>query len=121
MSSEQSDQGRALERFRSYLRLLAGLHLDPRLQGKLDPSDVVQETLLKAHEKMDQYRGRTDAELVGWLRQILANQMLMAARKFSTACFAGLIAVSPSPIRRSLGRRQGASSSPSSHPRKNWQ
>jgi RNA polymerase sigma-70 factor (ECF subfamily) len=84
MSSDQPDQGKGLERFRSYLRLLAGMHLDPRLQGKLDPSDVVQETLLKAHEKIDQFRGRTEAELGGWLRQILANQMLMAARKFST-------------------------------------
>jgi hypothetical protein len=42
MSSDQPDQGKGLERFRTYLRLLAGLHLDPRLQGKLDPSDVVQ-------------------------------------------------------------------------------
>jgi RNA polymerase sigma-70 factor (ECF subfamily) len=82
MKPTQPRQPEGLERFRPYLRLLARLQLDVLLQGKLDPSDVVQETLLKAHEKIDQYRGSTDEELAGWLRQILANHLLMAMRSF---------------------------------------
>src|SRR3712207_3515337 len=74
---------RPLEYFREYLRVLARLQIDPRLRGKLDPSDVVQETLLRAHERREQFRGTTDAELAGWLRQILANQLAEALRRYT--------------------------------------
>jgi RNA polymerase sigma-70 factor (ECF subfamily) len=74
--------GRALERFRDYLRLLARLQLDPRLQAKVDPSDVVQQTLLEAYEKRDQFAGATPAELAGWLRQMLAHNLGDALRAF---------------------------------------
>lgn len=73
---------RPLEQYRDYLRLLARLQLDPRLQAQIDPSDMVQQTLLAAHEKYAQFRGQTDAELAAWLRAILANQMAYADRKF---------------------------------------
>ena len=72
-----------LERFSDYLRLLARLQLDSRLQAKLDASDVVQQTLLKAHEHRDQFRGNTEAELAGWLRTILANTLTTALRHFA--------------------------------------
>lgn len=72
---------RPLEEYREYLRLLARLNLDHRLRGALDPSDIVQQTLLKAHENLGGFRGRSDAELRGWLRAILAQQLALIARK----------------------------------------
>jgi RNA polymerase sigma-70 factor, ECF subfamily len=74
---------RPVESYQNYLLLLARLQLVPELQGKLDPSDLVQETLLKAHQNRDQFRGRSEGELVAWLRTILAHTLDDAIRKFS--------------------------------------
>jgi RNA polymerase sigma-70 factor (ECF subfamily) len=71
-----------IERYRDYLRLLARCQLDARLRAKIDPSDVVQQTLVKAVQNHAQFRGENDAELAGWLRRILANTMTDAVRKF---------------------------------------
>src|SRR4051812_32767397 len=74
----------ALERYRPYLRLLAGLGLDQRLQSKLDPSDLVQETLLKAHQALGDFQGRRGGERAAWLRQILANTLADTYRHYGT-------------------------------------
>jgi RNA polymerase sigma-70 factor (ECF subfamily) len=71
-----------LESYRPYLLLLARLQLGARLRGKVDPSDLVHETILKAHKGRDQFRGHTDAEMRAWLRRILANTLADWADKF---------------------------------------
>jgi RNA polymerase sigma-70 factor (ECF subfamily) len=70
----------SLDRFRQYLLLLAQLHLGDRVRAKIDASDVVQATLLEAHRKRSQFRGRSEAELAAWLRQMLAFSIADAHR-----------------------------------------
>lgn len=71
-----------LEQFRDYLCLLARLQIDPRLRAKFDASDLVQETLLKAHAHRDQCCATSDAERAAWLRTILANTLAEKLRAY---------------------------------------
>ena len=73
-----SDQ--TLDQFRSYLYFLARADLGPKLQQDVDASDLVQQTLMDAHAKKDQFRGETDAQRAAWLRQILSHNLADALR-----------------------------------------
>jgi RNA polymerase sigma-70 factor (ECF subfamily) len=74
--------GQLLEIYRRYLTLLAGVQIGQRLQGKVDAADLVQDTFLAAHRNLAQFRGKTEAELVSWLRQILASKLANLVRCF---------------------------------------
>jgi RNA polymerase sigma-70 factor (ECF subfamily) len=120
--------GQLLELYRNYLSLLARLEIGRQLQSKLDDSDVVQETFLKAHRDFVDFRGTTEGEFVQWLRQILACILANLIRHYvgtqrrnvtlerrlareldrsSEGLDAGLIASHSSPSQRAVRREQG--------------
>jgi RNA polymerase sigma-70 factor (ECF subfamily) len=74
--------GRLLEHYRSYLTVLARMQIGRRLQGKADPADLVQETFLEAHRSFQRFRGASEAELSGWLRQILGGKLAHLVRRY---------------------------------------
>lgn len=76
MREPKACQGFTPERHGDYLRLLMRLWLPRRLKRKLDASDLVQDALLKAHAKRDQFDGDTHEQYKAWLRQILRNTLL---------------------------------------------
>lgn len=73
--------GPLLQLYRNYLALLARTQIDAHLQGRVDPSDVVQETYLEAYRGFDKFRGQTEHELMAWLRQILVNNLASLVEK----------------------------------------
>jgi RNA polymerase sigma-70 factor, ECF subfamily len=80
MGHAVDDPDPGLERFRSYLLLLARVRLGPMVRAKVGASDVVQQTLFEAHRDRGQLRGRTVGEQAAWLRQILARNLANVLR-----------------------------------------
>jgi RNA polymerase sigma-70 factor, ECF subfamily len=72
---DDAARGSLLELYRNYLRLMARSLIGGALRIKLDPSDLVQETFLKAHRNFARFAGGTERELVAWLRQILVHSL----------------------------------------------
>jgi RNA polymerase sigma-70 factor (ECF subfamily) len=74
--------GQLLELYRQYLGLLARVQIGQRLQGKVDASDVVQDTFLEAHRNFPRFQGASEAQFVAWLRQILAANLGNLLRRY---------------------------------------
>jgi RNA polymerase sigma-70 factor (ECF subfamily) len=80
-SGDQQARGTLLERHRERLRRMIAVRLDPRLAPRLDPSDIVQETLAEADRRLDEYLGDRAVAFYPWLRQIATDRLGMAHRR----------------------------------------
>ena len=72
--------GALLETHRKRLRRMVRLRLDPRLQGRVDPSDVLQEAFLQAAQRLAQYLREPKMPFFLWLR-FLTGQKLLELRR----------------------------------------
>src|SRR5262245_17965307 len=68
--------------YRNYLRLIASTCFERHLRGTADPSDVVQDALVRIHQNFHQFRGTTERELLAWMRTILARLLTDFRRRF---------------------------------------
>lgn len=112
--------GELIDSSRDYLLLMANRELIEDLRSKVSPSDVVQETCVRAFERFDQFQGNCEEEWLAWLRQILQRQMGALRRRYIEAeirnvrretelSSAGHVPVDSDTPSRDASRREGAS------------
>jgi RNA polymerase sigma-70 factor (ECF subfamily) len=67
-------------RYRSRLKRMVKLRLDPRVQGRIDPSDVVQEAYLEVSRKLADYLREPKLPFFLWLRLLTGQKLAHAHR-----------------------------------------
>ena len=93
---------RLLHRHRSYLLEVVASRLDPKMQARIDPSDVVQEAQLEAYRRLPDYLIRRPMPFRLWLRKTAQERLLMARRQHLRAEARSLRREVPLPERSSL-------------------
>ena len=76
--------GDLLQHCRNYLLLAANRQVAPRIQVKVAPSDLVQETFQAALDKFGEFRGETERELLAWLVRILRSRYSRATKRYQS-------------------------------------
>lgn len=71
---------RKLEALRPFLRLVASAEISPHIRRRVEPSDVVQQTMMEAFTRRQQFAGATERELADWLRRMLQHNIHDAVR-----------------------------------------
>jgi RNA polymerase sigma-70 factor (ECF subfamily) len=69
-----------LAQYHDRLRRMVVVRLDPRLQGRVDPSDVLQEAYLEAAQQLEEYLRNPTVPFFLWLRLLAAHRLGRAHR-----------------------------------------
>ncbi|MEM9658604.1 MAG: sigma-70 family RNA polymerase sigma factor [Planctomycetota bacterium] len=80
VAGDESAAQRLLERHRERLRRLVATHLDPRVSARIDPSDVIQEALAEAYQRLPQYADQRPVSFYPWLRSIAWQRLVKLHR-----------------------------------------
>lgn len=81
----------SIGRLRPWLQMVADRELPDRLRGRVDASDIVQQTLLKAWQGESRFNGETHEERLAWLRTILKNTIRDHHRRLFGASKSGFV------------------------------
>ncbi len=84
-AGDPAAENELLEKCRAYISLIARAQIEGWMRTKFDASDLVQQTLLEAHQGLSRFEGETEAEWLGWLRGILNHNTLDFARRYQGA------------------------------------
>ena len=81
MAGDASALTELLARYRVRLRRMIAMRFDRRLQGRVDPSDIVQETYLKATNRFAEYAALPTMPFYVWLRFLAAERLVDEYRR----------------------------------------
>jgi RNA polymerase sigma-70 factor (ECF subfamily) len=80
ISGDLDAMGQLLQQHRDRLLRLVGFRMDRRLQGRVDPADVLQETFIEATRRRDELPRQPDSLFV-WLRFLAMQKLLEIHRR----------------------------------------
>ena len=80
-SGDENALAEAFDGYRSRLRKMVQLRLDRRLQGKIDPSDVLQEAFIEISRRAPEQARRDDMPFFLWLRMLTHQKLLEIHRR----------------------------------------
>jgi RNA polymerase sigma-70 factor, ECF subfamily len=78
---DQAAWGALLVRSRDRLRRMVALRLDRRLQGRVDPSDTIQEAYIDASARLPEYARQPDMPFFLWLRFLTGQRLVRVHRQ----------------------------------------
>lgn len=81
----ESARNRLFAAGRSFAAIIARVQLHRRLESKVDPSDLVQQSLLEAHRGFDDFQGQTPHDWLAWLKRIVTRNVLDADKHYRGA------------------------------------
>ena len=80
-AGDEAALGALWERHRARLRLMVRLRLDRRLQGRVDPSDVLQDAYLDLADRLPDYARERPIPTYLWLRLVTGQRLAMVHRQ----------------------------------------
>ena len=78
---DREAQSELFSQLQSYFLIMARHQLEPELRARINPSDIVQESLAKATKALPDFRGTSEPEIRAWLKQIVGNEVKEQRRK----------------------------------------
>jgi RNA polymerase sigma-70 factor, ECF subfamily len=79
-AGEKSAMTELFDSYRDRLRRMVRLRLDRRLQGRVDPSDVLQDAYVDLVERLPEYANRPGLPFFLWLRLVVGERLLRVHR-----------------------------------------
>jgi RNA polymerase sigma-70 factor (ECF subfamily) len=80
-NGDETAANELFSRYRKRLTQMVRLRLNPRLKGRVDDSDIVQETYLEAARRLPDYLADQPLPFFLWLRQITGDKIIDAHRR----------------------------------------